>query len=203
MNVWSVAILLSFVTLLRYLQHLLNHVSALIVNLLPWPDSSKRGQFSLSYHSTIDIFLVLLSVSPQQLFIFKTSICLSLLCFFSIFRIPQFPIFLNDLFILPCSPDFILNFLLLFRCLVQVVQYLLLSFFDLYEILLFAQIYNHLSPSLVPLTSWCFFCFRIFFNSQSTSVDCTQSSSSHRLFLWRNRLLFCQLSRGLIFWLFF
>lgn len=81
---------------------------------------------------------MLLSVSAQQLLVLELDVCLFEFALLSVLGVAQLAILYYDLLVLPGSPKFVLNLLLLLARLLQAEHYLLLSLLYLYHVLVFA-----------------------------------------------------------------
>lgn len=107
---------------------------------------------------------MLLAVHAQKLLVFETGVRLFRLGFVSVLRVAKLAVLDYHLLVLPGSPDLVLDLLLLFRCLLDAEQYLLLSLLDFDEILVLILIHDHLSPAFVPFSSVDLLDFWIAFN---------------------------------------
>lgn len=104
---------------------------------------------------------MLLSVAAQQLLVFEFGVGLFGLLFVLVFAVPELAVLFDHLLVLPGPPNLILNLLLLFARLLYAKQNLLLSLFDLNQILVFVLVDDHLSAAFVALSAVDLLDFRV------------------------------------------
>ena len=107
-NITLIILLLMHKTLFRHLNQFIHHYLTFPINLLPIHDFFILQKLLLSNHWFIYLLLMLLSISLQQLIPFKLRINISSLILILFFFLHKLLILLNNLFILPYSPYFIL-----------------------------------------------------------------------------------------------
>jgi hypothetical protein len=115
----------------------------------------------LASHAVFEVLLVLLSVAAQQLLVFEFGVGLFGLLFVLVFAVPELAVLFDHLLVLPGPPNLILNLLLLFARLLYAKQNLLLSLFDLNQILVFVLVDDHLSAAFVALSAVDLLDFRV------------------------------------------
>lgn len=150
-EVWRVAFLCTEVHLLCDIQQLRHHSLAFSIHALPHSCLVHPSELSESLQRVVDLNTVLFSVSLEQFFPFEAGIDLSGLLLLSDLLSLKGLVLDDDGFVLPSSPDLVLDLFLLLRGLLDSGQDTSLSSGDFDELIFFGLFYDHLSPSLLAL----------------------------------------------------
>lgn len=134
---------------------------------------------------------MLLSICFQEFIVFKFGIDGSSLCFFFLLFFESFFVLNDNFFILPCPPDLIFNFFFLPGCLFDCIHDVLLSPFNLNELMSLILFNNHFSSSFLSLMLDCFNSLRCFLHSNIESLIL-----SHWTYFWG---IFIQSMKGRFF----
>lgn len=147
----AVGVLSVLETLLSYFQQLEYIVTKFVIHLFPLIDPMVHFQLIMPLQPTVEFLQMLFSQSPQQLIVLELRIQPPSLLLLLIVHLSQLPVLYDDGLVLPCSPNFILDLLLLLGCLLEIEHQFLLSPLEFYQTLVLALVHYHHPSLLIPL----------------------------------------------------
>ena len=112
-NLRLIILLFGKETFLSNINELLGNFFALAVDLFALGDLVVFKEFVLAQAGLVDFGLVFLAICFKEFIALEFGVDLSDFVFFSLLVFLQSPIFLDDFYVLPCSPDLVLQLLFL------------------------------------------------------------------------------------------